>query len=285
MSLNAFSWFSMIRSASGGPLTSASARASVSVAASAAARKAEARNCMFLSPEMAVCMFVKCSTTSAASSQELLHAKWAVASALLSSDSAGSIAIGFTHLPVDLARIPPPLVGGGWGRGLAPVGANDACSSVGKAILLARCRAQTPPPCPRPQGAGEWMGLSLSCMHVIAVASGGTDVSSQGVHGSARAGAARGDPASEDRHVRHPGRGGAGGEPCADADRSRAGAVRHAQRPCLAGQSAVAAAGGGRAGAGNVPGAERLYLAGLVRDQAADRQGGADLELRRHPRL
>src|SRR5262249_45818165 len=50
MSLSAFSWLSMIRSASGAPLTSASARATVSVAAHAAARKTDVGNRMVFTP-------------------------------------------------------------------------------------------------------------------------------------------------------------------------------------------------------------------------------------------
>src|SRR5262245_37491377 len=103
---------------------------------------------------------------------------------------------------------------------------------------------------------------------------GGVDVSAQGVHGNARARVARRNPADGVRNARHPGRGRAGSEPCANADRSRAGAPWHAHGTYRADQSAMAAADGGRAGAGDVPRAKRLHLARLVCDQAADRQGG-----------
>jgi tRNA(Ile)-lysidine synthase len=45
---------------------------------------------------------------------------------------------------------PPPLAGGGRGRGLAPAGANESVDED----LLARVRAQTPPPTPSRKGRG-----------------------------------------------------------------------------------------------------------------------------------
>src|SRR5262245_8751244 len=75
-------------------------------------------------------------------------------------------AIGFTHLA---ACIPPPLVGGGWGRGLAPVGANDSCSSVGKSILWRAAARQPLPLAPAHKGRGNRLGLSLRCVHSVRV--------------------------------------------------------------------------------------------------------------------
>src|SRR5262249_49485656 len=43
-------------------------------------------------------------------------------------------------------------------RGHAPAGANDSCSSIDKSILRRAAARRTPPPRPRPQGAGEYGG-------------------------------------------------------------------------------------------------------------------------------
>src|SRR5262249_52424517 len=65
-----------------------------------------------------------------------------------------------------LGAFPRPLWAGGRARGRAPGGANSTGSSRRSGRLLprsrrardflARCRAPTPPPAPRPQGAGEY---------------------------------------------------------------------------------------------------------------------------------
>jgi len=57
-------------------------------------------------------------------------------------------------------RTPPPLAGGGRGRGLAPAGADDS-NGVNS---LARSRAQTPPPTPSRKGrGGDFSGLLRVC--------------------------------------------------------------------------------------------------------------------------
>ena len=63
------------------------------------------------------------------------------------------------------------------------------------------------------------------------------------------------------------------------------GAARHAARPHRARQPAMARSGAGRGGAGDLHRAGRLHHAVLVSRQAGAWPRGADLELRRGPRL
>src|SRR5262249_21604867 len=53
-----------------------------------------------------------------------------------------------------LARIPPPLVGGGWGRGLAPAGARESDVRDRSGSILWRAHARGPRPQPPPTRGG-----------------------------------------------------------------------------------------------------------------------------------